>query len=86
MHDDSMTERLRWAFREALAIALILLVWRGIAIIGSMGIGNIGMGNNVFTVLGSHIATLATQAGIASVVLYILVRAGTYIVNYYETA
>lgn len=78
-------ERFKWVLKEGLMVALILIVWNAVAILLSQGIGNIGISGpgNLFTILGSQLANAAAQAGLISAVLYLLVRAGTYLIDYH---
>lgn len=81
----SYTERFNWMLKEGGMIAAILLFWHAAAVLFSRGLGNIGMrsSTNIFTILGEQLANAAIQIGIASVVLYVLVRAGTYLIDYH---
>lgn len=78
--------RLKWTLREGLIIGAIFLFWQAVSLLGSQGIANIGMqsADNAFTVVGATVASVASQVGFFSVVLYVLVRAGMVLVDYHR--
>lgn len=80
------TDRFQWLIKESFVIAAILLFWNAIAIVASVGIGNIGVHGpgNMFTGLGNTIANAAVQVGLIAAVMYMLVRAGVYLIDYHN--
>ncbi len=84
--NETYMERMQWILKEGLVIAVIIVFWHAVAVLLSQGVGNIAgpQTNNMLTLVANQLATAAVYVGILSAVLYVLVRAGIYLIDYWE--
>jgi hypothetical protein len=83
---DIYIERFRWVLKEGLMIAAILVFWRAVALLIGQGIGSTGtfQSSQILRMAANQLANAAVQVGLASAILYVLVRVGTKLIDYYR--
>lgn len=94
---DTPRGRLRWALREGLVIAGILLFWLGVAVVLTGGLSLLSVALHVIGVDALRLVAdlllrteflwpLVSAAAFATVGLYVVVRAGTLLIDHHRTA